>query len=508
MEAFMRFFGRQGWERTLLLMAMVVIGVVCVSYGQTKPPALVGQWIFADGYKSSKVPNKIELFSDGTGVMDDRSLTWKVENKRLMLLTSSVGIAADYKVSGYELVLTYDDMSSTAFVKKGMLEEYRKKKNEQAKKDAEQRFGKISTYFTDPRDGQKYRAVNIGGKTWMAENLNYKTGNSKCYDNDNSNCYKYGRLYDWNTAKTACPIGWKLPSQYEWNNLVMAAGGNAAGKALKSTSGWGGYNAVDAYGFSAMPGGGSVFNEKETGLWWTATEVYGSDAFFRSMGYFNDRVGEANLGKEADLSVRCIQDEKKKDEERLKKEAEQRNEKISTYFTDSRDGQKYRAVKIGEKTWMAQNLNYQTGKSWCYDNKNSNCDKYGHLYDWETATTVCPNGWHLPSRDEWGALAVAVGGKGNYGDEGIAGKMLKSTSGWDNNGNGFDGNGFSALPGGRRYTDGSFIDGFTDAGFWWTATENGNGNAYYRHMGCGYDGMLDHYNDKGDGFSVRCVADN
>ncbi len=176
-------------------------------------------------------------------------------------------------------------------------------------------------------------------------------------------------------------------------------------------------------------------------------------------------------------------------------------------FTDSRDGYKYKTVKIGGKTWMAQNLNYQTGSSWCYGGDNSNCAKYGRLYDWNTAKAVCPTGFHLPSRQEWVSLAKAAGGTGDYGDGGTAGKKLKARSGWTDNGNGTDAYGFSALPGGYRdIADGSF-DMVGGLGYWWTATEYSSGKAYYRGMSDNYGDVHEVYADKGNGFSVRCIAD-
>jgi uncharacterized protein (TIGR02145 family) len=170
-------------------------------------------------------------------------------------------------------------------------------------------------------------------------------------------------------------------------------------------------------------------------------------------------------------------------------------------FTDTRDGQTYKTVTIGTQTWMAQNINYQTESgSWCYRNSADSCNKYGRLYDWKTAKTVCPAGFHLPSYKEWYDLVANIGGN-------TAGNKLKARSGWSNNGNGTDEFGFSALPGGYRSADGNF-NGAGNDGYWWTATEISDGDAYYRDMY--YDsGLVDeYYGDKGHGFSVRCVADN
>ncbi|GBU21436.1 hypothetical protein R80B4_01327 [Fibrobacteres bacterium R8-0-B4] len=170
-------------------------------------------------------------------------------------------------------------------------------------------------------------------------------------------------------------------------------------------------------------------------------------------------------------------------------------------FADSRDGQKYRSVKIGGKTWTAQNINYQTGASWCYGGDDSNCGKYGRLYDRAAAAAACPAGWRLPSKQEWDALAAAVG---LY----TAATALKSSSGWKEKGNGTDKYGFSALPGGYRDPDdGSFID-VGKWGQWWTATESEAGGAYSMSMASGSGYVYESAGSNNSyGFSVRCIAD-
>jgi uncharacterized protein (TIGR02145 family) len=175
-------------------------------------------------------------------------------------------------------------------------------------------------------------------------------------------------------------------------------------------------------------------------------------------------------------------------------------------FTDDRDAASYKTAKIGGKTWMAENLRYRAKGSWCYGDDSSNCGKYGGLYAWNTAKTVCPAGWRLPARVEWLALAEAAGGQE------IAGKRLKAKSGWDEDGNGTDSRGFSALPGGSRHHIAGDFSYAGSMGFWWTSTEYGDGgasgNAYIRTMNYSDDELSESYSGKGGGLSVRCVKDD
>lgn len=181
-------------------------------------------------------------------------------------------------------------------------------------------------------------------------------------------------------------------------------------------------------------------------------------------------------------------------------------------LTDSRDGRSYKIVSIGTQVWMAQNLNYQDGRGTCYNESVSNCDKYGRLYSWFSAIEVCPDGWHLPSLDEWNVLFVAVGGKN------IAGKILKSQSGWGPAGGGLDSYGFSALPAGYRSGVGKEdyfgIEAFAS---FWSSTPYGFDMAYGVCLGSGHDAadMGEEYpcfyrrggDSRTSDYSVRCIKD-
>jgi len=183
------------------------------------------------------------------------------------------------------------------------------------------------------------------------------------------------------------------------------------------------------------------------------------------------------------------------------------------------DGDTYETVVIGSQTWMARNLNYNAEGSKCYDNNPANCSTYGRLYSWATAMNlpascnsntcswqvsakhrgICPSGWHIPSDAEWSTLTGFVGAN-------VAGTELKAASGWNSNGNGEDTYGFSALPGGYGYSDGSFY-GVGDDGYWWSASEYNSNYAYYRYMYYYYEDVSYDDDVKSVLFSVRCLQD-
>lgn len=189
---------------------------------------------------------------------------------------------------------------------------------------------------------------------------------------------------------------------------------------------------------------------------------------------------------------------------------------ITGSFIDTRDGQTYRYIKIGEQIWMGENLNYAangwpcdcckgvTG-SWCYADNSSNCQTYGRLYTWEAAKSACPTGWRLPTHDEWENLITAVGGRL------VAGRALKAIApDWD----GEDAFGFSALPGGYRSTNSVLqFDDIGSSGRWWTATECKNCEKRYisAHRWRMWSGSMRAFERRNEhhryGLSVRCVKE-
>ena len=169
-------------------------------------------------------------------------------------------------------------------------------------------------------------------------------------------------------------------------------------------------------------------------------------------------------------------------------------------FKDSRDGKTYKTVKIGKQVWMAENLNYKMEGSYCYKNDETYCENYGRLYEWEAAMKACPEGWHLPTKEEFETLMSNVGGKK------VAGKMLKSTTGWYKDGHGVDMYGFNVLPAGTRIDGSKFRFLGLDALFW-GATEGIMHAHYYLRLKCDYEGAYLDSSRENEAGSVRCVKD-
>ena len=170
-------------------------------------------------------------------------------------------------------------------------------------------------------------------------------------------------------------------------------------------------------------------------------------------------------------------------------------------LTDPRDGQTYETVIIGSQTWMAENLNYETSNSWWYNNNSANGDVYGRLYTYDAALTACPDGWHLPSDAEWTVLTDYLGG------ESVAGGKMKEagTAHWDSPNTGATNtSGFTAPPGGIRYSNGSF-NYLGIGGFWSSSTEHSGTYAWYRSLYFDYGQVSRFYYYKAYGYSVRCL---
>jgi uncharacterized protein (TIGR02145 family) len=181
-------------------------------------------------------------------------------------------------------------------------------------------------------------------------------------------------------------------------------------------------------------------------------------------------------------------------------------------------------IKIGDQTWTTKNLDvsaYKNGDAipqvkdqeewtnlttgaWCYyENKGENGTTYGKLYNWHAVNDprgLAPKGYHIPTDAEWTILNEGLG----VADE--AGTKMKSTSGWNEDGNGNNTSGFAGLPGACRDGNGSFYD-VGSYGYWWSSSENNTSYAWCRYL-TNNNGSVSRANSrKRDGFSVRCMRD-
>ena len=155
---------------------------------------------------------------------------------------------------------------------------------------------------------EHYEAVLIGEQIWLARNLNSTDSNGTCYNEDVNNCTHYGKLYDLEAARTACPTGWFLPSDDEWKMLIGYAGGTAdVGGKLKATT----FGGTDEYGFSALPSGFGISDiysgVGDLNYWWSSTESSAYGAYGYQVKRDNSILSRESLGKSNLFSIRCLQ---------------------------------------------------------------------------------------------------------------------------------------------------------------------------------------------------------
>lgn len=198
---------------------------------------------------------------------------------------------------------------------------------------------------------------------------------------------------------------------------------------------------------------------------------------------------------------------------------------------DIRDGMLYRTVRIGSQMWLAQNMNYITERSWCYENSKENCKKYGRLYQWTSALAlekryltehaggilnkyrqgICPDGWRIPRNSDMKILSDFISKNvallKNVSEN--VGTSLKAKKGWEKNEEGFvesDRFGFAALPAGFRTSDGAFFFIKENASFWVAEESENPTHAPYWDLYFANDKFWNGYsNPKATARSVRCL---
>ena len=428
-------------------------------------------------------------------------------------------------------------------------------------------------------DGNVYNTIQIGTQCWMKENLRTTTYGSNISiplgtttsstvayryypDNDSSNVKDYGYLYNGTAALlTICPAGWHVPTGGELGLLASYAATKSSynigtfvlslsSKAVASTTGWTNQTQLgpgntqvgnNVTGFTAMPAGyyesGNYYNIHNYACFWsssyTSNYIFGRYLYGTSFDFSNTNFQYASA-----RSIRCIKDNSYQDGQPCPG---------ATTVTDL-DNNVYNTVQIGAQCWMKENLRttqYPDGTSitfgnggtststgYCYhvNNNSANDVTFGLLYNWSAAMNyasssaavpsgvrgICPNGWHIPSRNEFMALINYVG-SGQYlcNSNAVTGQPLASNSNWNYysstcavgyNLSSNNATGYSAQPAGWFNSSYNYIN---TRSYIWSTTEPYSGDYSYCFYMSNSSSSADYYNtyNKYYGMSVRCLKD-
>ncbi|PWJ67406.1 major paralogous domain-containing protein [Fibrobacter sp. UWB15] len=397
-------------------------------------------------------------------------------------------------------------------------------------------------YYTDKRNNHEYRIMKIKRPysysddyyLWFAENLDYVDStleeNSWCYNDSKDSCEVYGRLYNWEAAQKACPEGWKLPSHDEWSDLELSVGYRIepAGTKLKTVDLWqnaeGILQGTNRFGFYGLPAGrknieGGWLPTGKFAYFWTSTSSFTEPDIAKGwqLTYESDVLGYGEYYKGHGMSVRCVKSWGTSD-------LHVEGDFDSTYLEEipmhegelNYQGQTYKTIEIWGKTYMAENMNYETGNSWCYNNSTDSCKKYGRLYDKETAVKVCPEGWRLMrnavfDNDEGNeGLAETIGSMGKKRALfGYTAEETKSVEGWKSEpGNNLSG--LNLMPsGGYDIGSESFFDMGYTAYLWLDLSYEDQGIKDTVAVGLRYSDesfrMVE--NGKNNAYAVRCMKE-
>jgi uncharacterized protein (TIGR02145 family) len=412
---------------------------------------------------------------------------------------------------------------------------------------------------------EEHESVQIGDQVWMTRNLDVghfrngdpipeaktdeeweKAGIMKkpvyCYyDNDPENGKHYGKLYNWyavNDPRILAPEGWHVPRKYEWEklfNFFIAHGfpndnyyhkgtANALKSCRQKNSPMGGIcdtsehprwesdddikrYGFDAYGFSALPGGerdadGIFIQLGFYGCWWSVTENSSIYSYLLMISH-NGCLILGLAFKTLSLSIRCLKDIKSEhDSIKINNQVwMKKNLDVSRF----RNGDQIPFAKTNEE-W--ERAGREEKPAWCfYYNDPENGKIYGKLYNWYAVNDprgIAPEGFHVPNNEEWGDLTINLGG---WKEEG--GKMKTTdTIFWASpNFGATNSSGFSGLPGGYRNDFGAFLMIGISSCFW-SRSEGSMESAW--SLSLAYDNacVTSDADDKGYGFSVRCLRDN